>query len=47
MTAKGWCEKEDITETHLYAVLKGTRQSAKLTAEIDAFIVKHLGERAA
>ena len=47
MTAKEWTEREQVTETHLYAVLKGNRESAKLTSKIDAFIAKHLNGRAA
>lgn len=47
MTAREWTEREHITETHLYAVLKGDRQSAKLTGKIEAFIAKQLGERTA
>lgn len=42
MTAKEWTEREDVTETHLYAVLKGERDSNRLVAKIDAFIAKHL-----
>lgn len=42
MTARDWCDQEKVTETHLYAVLKGDRQSAKLTAKIDAFIGEKL-----
>lgn len=40
-TAEAWCADHDITRSHLYAVLSGQRESAKLTAEIDAFIQKH------
>jgi predicted transcriptional regulator len=38
MTAKQWAEENGVTETHLYAVLKGDRESAKLLAKIDACI---------
>lgn len=41
MTAKGWCESQGITQTQLYAVLNGERESARLIGEIDAFIDKH------
>ena len=47
MTAREWTEKEKVTETHLYAVLKGERQSMKLTAKIDAFVAKYLGSQEA
>jgi hypothetical protein len=47
MTAKEWTIREKVTETHLYAVLKGERRSEKLTSKVDTFISKHLGEVAA
>lgn len=42
MTARDWCDREGITETHLYAVLKGDRLSARLLDKIDTFITDHL-----
>lgn len=42
MTAKQWASDNGVTETHLYAVLKGTRDSATLTSKVDAFIAQHL-----
>ena len=38
MTAQDWCEKQEITYTHLYLVLRDDRQSKKLAATVDAFI---------
>lgn len=37
-TGKQWAADNDVSEQHLYAVLKGARESAKLLAKIDAFI---------
>lgn len=42
ITAKQWAVDNNVTETHLYAVLKGARESNPLTAKIDAFIAQHL-----
>lgn len=47
MTAREWAEQTGVTETHLYAVLKGERQSLKLDSKIDALIARQLGEDAA
>lgn len=44
LTAKEWTEREGLTETHLYAFLKGHRQSKPLEQKIDAFIDKYLPE---
>lgn len=45
-TARQWAEDNGVTEGHLYAVLSG-RESARLSALIDAFIVRYLPGRAA
>lgn len=42
MTARQWTERESVTETHLYAVLKGDRESNKLITKVDAFIAQYL-----
>lgn len=44
ITAKDWCAEQDITEGHLYQVLRGDRPSPPLIAKIDAFIARQLGE---
>lgn len=41
MTMGDFCESQGITRTHLYLVLTGERESAKLTSAIDAFIAEH------
>lgn len=41
-TAKEWCVEHDITEGHLYQVLRGTRQSPPLLEKVDAFIAAQL-----
>jgi predicted transcriptional regulator len=38
MTAKAFCEQQGISQVQLYAVLGGKRESARLTAAIDALI---------
>jgi hypothetical protein len=47
ITAKQWCKDNEITEQHLYAVLGGKRESARLTEKVDAFIAAHGAPRAA
>lgn len=47
MTERSWADQEGITRQHLYLVLKGDRISETLTAKIEAFIAKYLGEVAA
>lgn len=47
ITAKAWASDQGITPAHLYAVLNGDRESNSLTQKVDAFIAKHLPERAA
>lgn len=37
-TAKQWAADNDVSETHLYLVLKGERDSTPLITKIDAFI---------
>ena len=37
-TAKGFAEEQGISQSHLYAVLNGERDSDRLTSAIDAFI---------
>jgi hypothetical protein len=34
----------DVTPAHLYAVLRGDRESASLIEKVDAFIAKYLPE---
>ena len=41
-----WAEDEGITAGHLSLVLKGERESQRLTDKIDAFIAKHLPQSA-
>ena len=36
-----WCAAEGVTQSHLYAVLSGKRESARLTARIAEFIHEH------
>jgi hypothetical protein len=36
----------DVTPSHLYAVLRGDRESATLLEKVDAFIEKYLPETA-
>lgn len=46
MTETSWALERKCSRQHLYLVLKGERESAKLVAEIDAFIAKYLTEAA-
>lgn len=46
MTAKQWAAQNGVTETHLYFVLKGERESASLLEKIDQFIQKRLASAA-
>lgn len=42
LTAKKWCAAEGgVTDTQLYAVLKGDRESEKLLGKIDDFVARH------
>lgn len=47
MTIGEWVEANGVTRSHVYQVLRGDRKSASLVEKIDAFIDKHLGDRAA
>lgn len=42
MTQRQWAERREITEQHLIYVVAGTRESATLIADIDAFITEQL-----
>jgi len=46
-SAQRWAKDNDISENHLYLVLRGHRESRRLLAKIDAFIALHLPTRAA
>ena len=43
-TAKEWCCEKGFTESHLYQVLRGDRESPNTIAIVDAFIAKQLNE---
>ena len=40
-TMENWCAEQGITPGHLYQVLGGKRESARLVAVIDEYIAKH------
>lgn len=42
LTQNEWAERQGITDTHVYHVLSGKRESASLIAKIDAFIAEQL-----
>ena len=42
MTQGEWAERRGITHQHLVYVLAGTRESASLLADVDAFIAEQL-----
>jgi hypothetical protein len=42
MSAKKWCELNEVTDGHLWQVLRGERVSVSLTEKVDQFIDKHL-----
>ena len=42
MTQRGWADDRGISEQHLILVLAGERESAPLTAAIDAFSTEQL-----
>jgi hypothetical protein len=41
MDRLAWCKAEGISQTHLYAVLSGSRESARLSARIAEFVREH------
>lgn len=41
-TLTKWAEQQGVTPEHLWTVLSGRRDSARLLNEVDAFIAKHL-----
>lgn len=43
-TVRAWAGAQDVSHTHLYLVLDGRRESAKLTEEVDRFIARVLRE---
>lgn len=43
ITAKDWCIEHDMTEGHLYQVLRGDRYTESTIRHVDAFIAKQLG----
>jgi predicted transcriptional regulator len=47
LTVDAFCERQQITKSHLYPVLRGERASMRLTAAIDAFIAEHLTAKVA
>lgn len=48
LSASAWARQEGgVSHTQLGLVLEGDRESARLTAKIDAFIEKHVGKVAA
>jgi hypothetical protein len=42
MTLQEWCTTEGVSVGHVQQVLRGLRESGKVTAKVDAFIAKHL-----
>lgn len=46
-TQTSWAAQEGITVTHLYLVLSGQRESARLLAKVDAFIAEQLAAASA
>ena len=47
LKAQEWAGEHDVTVQHLNSVLNGDRESASLTADVDAFIEQHLPAHAA
>lgn len=45
-TLEGFATHEGVTLGHLYMVLSGQRESARLSTAVDAFIAEHLPQRA-
>lgn len=39
-----FAEAQDVSQTHLYRVLKGERESARLLSEVDEFITHTIRE---
>ena len=46
LNQREWAEQEGVTAGHLSLVLKGERESQRLTDRIDLFIAKHLPQSA-
>jgi hypothetical protein len=46
-TMESWCQKRGITYAHLYAVLHGKRESARLMQGIDDYATSRLASQAA
>jgi gp16 family phage-associated protein len=44
VTAAQWASNNDLSPEHVSFVLNGKRESARLIAKIDAFIVEHVGK---
>jgi hypothetical protein len=47
ITAKAWCEEQGFTESHLYQVLRGDRNSPETLRRVDSFIAHQLPQDAA
>lgn len=47
MTQREWAAKRGVTEQHVIYVLRGSRESASLVADVDAFIAEQLSAASA
>jgi hypothetical protein len=47
VTGRDWAASQGVDYSHLYRVLTGERESARLVGEVDAFIAAHAPARAA
>lgn len=41
-TLRDWCSERELTESHVHAVLKGARESRRLTTAVDEYIAESM-----